>query len=145
MPRASLHFRCMALRISSTSHLPRDYEHLEQVAFFNLLSRVNHPAAFLAYAVPNQAVAKFKSKAMRVRFWAEGVRGGIPDLHIAYPSQGFHGLWIEMKRPGEKPRPEQVAWHERLREAGHKVEVCFSCKEAFKIFCDYLDMDPVFP
>lgn len=72
------------------------------------------------------------------------MRGGVPDLHCAYPSQGLNGLWIEMKRPGEAPRPEQLTWHERLRAAGHRVEVCHSAKEAFAVFCDYLDMDPIF-
>jgi hypothetical protein len=32
-------------------------------------------------------------------------------------------LWIEMKRPGEKPRPNQLAWHETERARGAVVMV----------------------
>lgn len=32
-------------------------------------------------------------------------------------------LWIEFKRPGEKPRPDQTAWHELERKRGALVKV----------------------
>jgi hypothetical protein len=131
----------MPPKVTSTHRLP-DYEHREQTTFFNLLSRVNHPAALVTFAIPNQAVAKFRSKAMRIRFWKEGVRAGVPDIFVSYPMAPFHGLYIENKTPGEKPSKEQVAWHERLRAAGYRVEVCFSARQQFEVFCDYLDITP---
>lgn len=122
----------------------KDYEHLEQARFFALLSNVNHPAAKLTFAVPNQAVAKFRSKAARVRFWREGVRAGVPDLFTAFPTPTHHGLWIEMKRPGESPRPEQAEWHRALKAQGYRVVVCYSAMEAFQALLDYLGLDAHF-
>lgn len=31
-------------------------------------------------------------------------------------------IWVEFKRPGEEPTPQQHAEHERMREAGMQVE-----------------------
>jgi hypothetical protein len=32
-------------------------------------------------------------------------------------------MWIEFKKPGERPRPEQIAWHEAERRRGALVKV----------------------
>lgn len=32
-------------------------------------------------------------------------------------------LWIEFKKPGEKPRPDQIAWHEAERRRGALILV----------------------
>lgn len=123
--------------------LGRDYEHYEQEAFFDYLSRVNHPAVEMTFAVPNQAVALL-TKSKGIWFWKEGVRAGVPDLFVDQPMPGFHGLRIEMKRPGEKPTDKQLVWHERLRARGYRVEVCFSAVEALKVWCDYLGLHVTF-
>jgi hypothetical protein len=43
-----------------------------------------------------------------------------PDLLVLMPG---HHFFVEVKAPGEKPRPEQVREHERLRVAGFDVFV----------------------
>lgn len=48
-------------------------------------------------------------------------RRGAPDLLVLMPGDHF---FIEVKAPGEKPRPEQLREHERLRIAGFDVFVC---------------------
>ena len=47
-------------------------------------------------------------------------RRGAPDLLVLMPG---HHFFIEVKAPGEKPRPEQLREHERLRAAGFDVLV----------------------
>lgn len=47
-------------------------------------------------------------------------RRGAPDLLVLLPG---HHFFIEAKAPGEKPRPEQLREHERLRKAGFDVFV----------------------
>lgn len=135
----------MALKIFSTSSpkLGKDYEHLEQVAFFARLSWVNHPAVKLTFAVPNQAVAKYKSIKARMRFVREGVKGGVADVVCLHPSWDgrYHGLVIENKRPGEKPRADQKEFLEAAVEAGHNVFVCFSAKQAFQVWCEHLGLN----
>ena len=130
----------MPLKISSTK-LSRDYEHLEQAAFFARLTWVNHPAVLLTFAVPNQAVAKFKSKAMRLRFWKEGVKGGVADWVCLHPGKEFRSLVVEMKRPGEEPRSDQTLFLEAAALAGNNVFVCFSAEQAFRVWCDHLGLD----
>lgn len=50
-------------------------------------------------------------------------RVGAPDRLVLLPGRHF---FIEMKAPGEKPRPHQLVEHERLKEAGFRVYVCDS-------------------
>jgi hypothetical protein len=50
---------------------------------------------------------------------------GVPDLYAAHPRWGLRA-WIEVKRPGEKPSPDQVAWHRCERLAGGTVLVADS-------------------
>lgn len=47
---------------------------------------------------------------------------GVPDLFLAYPVHPFSGLWIELKRPGQKPKRHQLEFHKRLRADGYAVE-----------------------
>lgn len=123
--------------------LGRDYEHYEQEAFFDYLSRVNHPATEMTFAVPNQAVALLRMT-KRLWFFAEGVKGGVPDIFVDHPTDRYHGLRIEMKRPGETPTDKQLIWHERLRARGYRVDVCYSAVEALKVWCDYLGLHVTF-
>lgn len=67
-----------------------------------------------------------------------GVRKGIPDLSLFIAKKGYHGLFIEMKRPREYPRPEQRAMMASLEEEGYKCVVCRSLEEFRKIINEYL-------
>lgn len=73
-------------------------------------------------------------------FWnGQGVVSGVPDILVFKPSWDFiiddwHntrflGLAIELKVWPGKPSIEQLAVHEKLREAGWRVEVCYSINE----------------
>lgn len=57
-------------------------------------------------------------------------RRGAPDLLILLPGKHF---FVEAKAPGEKPRPEQLREHERLRAAGFSVYVVSSEAEAERV------------
>ena len=39
------------------------------------------------------------------------------------PDRLLNNIYIELKRPGEKPCPGQLREHERMRKAGNRVEV----------------------
>lgn len=43
-----------------------------------------------------------------------------PDRRVMHPSRC---CWVEVKRPGAKPRPGQVREHERMRALGEDVVV----------------------
>lgn len=53
--------------------------------------------------------------------------GGAPDLFIMVPGTvtkdtGYH-FWVEVKAPGEKPKPHQVREHKAMEQAGCRVYV----------------------
>ena len=68
------------------------------------------------------------------RFKAEGVKKGVPDLFLPVPLSGYHGLFIEMKRPDGKNKPtgEQKDWQTYLNNSGYKSIVCYGYEEAVR-------------
>lgn len=69
----------------------------------------------------------------------EGVRPGFPDIIIPLQRQGYGALFIEMKSPQGKVRPNQQAWIDFLREQGYAVEVCYGYEQAVEVIKDYLE------
>lgn len=59
-------------------------------------------------------------EAMCLKFTSPG-SSGVPDRVILLPDGTT--LWVEVKRPGEVPRPLQTAMHERMARAGAVVLV----------------------
>jgi hypothetical protein len=81
------------------------------------------------------------------RWKAAGGKAGIPDIFLAVARGGYHGLYIEMKKPSLKPvRPTskggvsdvQLKVIEQLREQGYRVAVCYFANEAINIIDKYL-------
>ncbi len=70
----------------------------------------------------------------------EGLRAGVPDVILAVPVGGYHGLFIEMKVEGRKASPWQLRWHERLKRYGYKVETCYGWEEAKDVILEYLKL-----
>ena len=63
-------------------------------------------------------------------FWkGQGVVSGVPDILAFRPAPDHTGLAIELKVWPGKPSIEQLAVHDKLREAGWHVEVCYSINE----------------
>jgi hypothetical protein len=57
-------------------------------------------------------------------------RNGAPDRLVMLPGTGnwphnqhWQTLWIELKAPGQKPRPNQLREHEKMRAMGQRVMV----------------------
>lgn len=108
-------------------------EHELQVAF------VSHAAPLVGddlFAIPNGDMRKI-TVAMRLQ--AEGVRKGVPDLFLPIPKGGFHGLFIELKKAGGCPSPEQWERMERMHLAGYMVRVVNSLGVAMEILTGYLN------
>lgn len=69
----------------------------------------------------------------------EGMRKGIPDYLFAYPSQPYHGLFIELKRrQGGRVSKEQHEYLAYLASVGYRVEVAKGWEEAAAAIEDYL-------
>lgn len=119
-----------------------------QAAFFDLV-RANehrHPALAATYAVGNESKggARAGYKANRM-----GRRKGQPDVCVphaggnpAIPMVGYRALYVEFKRPREKPTKAQLERHAILRACGNRVAVAYSADEAWEIVCDHLGIAP---
>jgi len=115
-------------------------EHAEQSAFFEWIAynASKHPAFEAVFAIPNGG---FRHKPTALRLQREGVRSGVPDIFVAYPSRGKGGLFIEMKRAtghASDVRATQWEWLERLEQNNFAVAVCYGCDEAKAAFCRYI-------
>ncbi len=95
----------------------------------------------LLFAIPNGG---YRGRAQRQ---GAGFSAGVPGMFVAYqtvdplPDDSYHiagGLFIEMKTPKGVVSAAQKAWHERLTEAGYRVEVCRSAQEAITLIKEYL-------
>lgn len=69
---------------------------------------------------------------------AMGLTRGVSDLFLRKPSYPFHGFYIEMKKRGKKPTPEQVQWIEDCRKDGYRAEYYDDWVKAKVAIEDYL-------
>lgn len=111
-------------------------EHAEQKALFAWW-RVQYKALEpYLIAIPNGGARNLVTGAM---LKAEGVRRGVPDVFLAYPSGGYHGLWIEMKRRAHGyASAEQKLMLAAFRRVGYDAAVCRGWDEAREKIQSYL-------
>lgn len=75
-----------------------------------------------------------------------GMRPGVSDLFVPYPSNKFHGLWLEVKRnmnyPPSARKTEtwinQEIWIERMKSVGYHGDFCYGWENGVKIIEEYL-------
>lgn len=115
------------------------------------------PDLEVLYAIPNAGgyTGTFKQNMLRVlKMKREGVKSGVPDLHLPVARGGHLSLYLELKREVVKAEKRGVAvtrtrttreqddWHARLRKQGHHVVVCWTAEEAQEELERYLEMQP---
>lgn len=93
------------------------------------------PELALLYHTPNGG-KRGKFEACRLK--AQGVKAGVPDLHLPVARAGYHGLWVEMKTAAGRLSEAQRTIIAMLRAEGHRVEVCRSAADAVEALEDYL-------
>ena len=116
----------------------RSPEHDEQVALFRWADMQIGiiPELDLLYAIPNGGA---RHKAVAGKMKAEGQRKGVPDIHLPVARGRYHSLYIEMKAPGGRVKPEQLEWHTKLQAQGNLVEVHRSWERARDAILYYLN------
>lgn len=113
-------------------------EHQEQVALMTwaMLLEKEYPALRNLFAIPNGG-KRHIGTARKLK--AEGVKPGVPDLFLAVPSLGYHGLFIEMKRQkGGHTSDAQTERIGNLLAEGYSVVVCHGWIEAKETILNYL-------
>lgn len=126
----------------STTAKRRDcpLESEEQQALFAWarMQEGTHPELALLVHVPNGGL---RNVTEAVRFKAEGVRKGFPDIMLPVACGGYHALAIELKRrKGGRTSPEQEAWLAALTVNGWRAVVCKGRDEAREEILVYLGL-----
>ena len=68
-----------------------------------------------------------------------GCRRGVPDLMLPIPMHGYHGLFIEMKKPGGRLDGVQRRWLDALTGMGYRAVCCHGWEEARDELSGYMD------
>lgn len=124
-----------------------DTEHAHQVALcqWAALEGRHDNRLRMLFAIPNGGE---RNRVVAARLKAEGVRAGVPDLFLPVPNRfGYHGLFIEMKKPALRPKRGgaggvsvlQRQWMDALENQGYACVVCYSWDEARNEIRKYLD------
>jgi hypothetical protein len=105
----------------------------EQAALFQWAAYQTNvmPELAMLFAIPNGQFRKGQRP-------EPGLIPGVPDVFLAWPMDGYHGLFLEMKYGRNKPTQEQYQWINQLRNAGYQVRVCYSFEDAQVTIANYL-------
>jgi hypothetical protein len=112
-------------------------ESQEQIALFQYaaIKAKTDPRWNLLFHIPNGGKRNIVTA---VRMKREGVKKGVPDLFLPVSRNGLHGLFIELKRVGEKATKEQSDWLSKLYYQGYSTAVCHGAESAIETIEEYL-------
>ena len=88
------------------------------------------------FHIPNETVG---GQAWISRNSQKGCKRGVPDLMLPIPMNGYHGLFIEMKRPGGRLDGIQKRWLMSLNELGYLAICCKGWEEAKDALQRYME------
>lgn len=94
-----------------------------------------YPELDLLYHIPNGGS---RNRAEAANLKRQGVKSGVPDLHLPVARGGYHSLYIELKYGSNKTTETQNKWLAALREQGNFTAVCYGWEEAKDTLIDYL-------
>ena len=95
------------------------------------------PELQFLFHIPNESIG---GSGWLTRNRQMGVKSGVPDLMLPIPSQGYHGLFIEMKTRNGKTSTEQKRWIDVLNAFGYRAEVAHGWEEAKCLILNYLQL-----
>jgi hypothetical protein len=90
-----------------------------------------------------------KSPAARAKGKREGVKSGVLDVNCPAPdlrdpirsgASRYHGLYIEMKRKGERVRPTQSEFMDYLDLVHYRKALCYTWRAAARVLVEHLDL-----
>ena len=95
-----------------------------------------YPELRLLYHIPNGGKRDTRT-AIALR--RQGVKAGVPDLHLPVARGGYHGLYIELKVGKNKQTDLQKQWQHDLQAQGYKSIVCYGWQQAAEALIEYLE------
>ena len=87
------------------------------------------------FSIPNGADVNSSN---RIRLTREGLLPGVPDLFFPVASNGFHGLFMEVKSEKGHVSKHQKETMSKLSLNGYKCVVVYSFDDAIKEIKEYL-------
>lgn len=112
-------------------------QHQQYVFKWSQQPHIRHkfPELKLLYHIPNERkCTPVQGKQLKL----QGVRSGIPDLHLPVSKNGYNSLYIEMKSESGRVSDEQKWWLSELEKQGSKCVVCYGWEQAVATLEDYL-------
>jgi hypothetical protein len=122
-------------------------EHAHQAALFCWAYKkavTSWPQLKWLYAIPNGGE---RNPATAARLKAEGVKSGVSDVCLPSAQRGYHGLYIEMKKPGSegkaagKESPAQVEFGKFLADEHYMYRCCHDWMTAAQTIAWYMGVD----
>ena len=114
-------------------------ENQEQIKLFEWINQ--HPILQpYCFHIPNEGKRSPHMGALLKRM---GMRPGVSDVFVAYPSNGKHGLWLELKARNaagkyNKPTVPQLQFIDDMRKMGYTAFVCNGAEQAIKAIQLYM-------
>ena len=126
--------------------LNKNSEHNHQVSFFHYVrvKAVDDERYRNIYAHQNEQVFASslpKKTFFKILNWlkAAGLEPGVFDIAVDWPSNGYHGMRIEMKSSKGRLSKAQEEWKRRYEKAGYYVVVCRDFEQACQELIAYFD------
>ena len=113
--------------------IPPPYEWQDQITVISYC-QINN---ILCNHTPNEGKRSYAEGNKLKRM---GLSKGFPDISILEPRGEFHGLYIEMKRKGNKASEEQIKWLMELKSRGYATTLCYSADEAIEKIKRYMSL-----
>jgi len=113
----------------------------EQKALFEWAAweQKRHPELQVLFHIPNGG-SRNPIEARHLK--EQGVKTGVPDIFLPVPKDGYHGLWIELKRrKGGRVSDAQKGFIQTMNRLGYMAVVCRGWEEARDNILDYLNAE----
>ena len=115
-------------------------QHQSTLFKWALSVRQQYPELKLLHHIPNGGK---RDKIEAAHLKQQGVKPGVPDLHLPVARGQYHSLYIEMKNEDGKESQEQIWWREELNAQGNFATVAHSWDSAKKTIEWYLNLSEV--
>ena len=96
--------------------------------------------------IPNEAPLSYMVGAQHgylKKRYQMGLKKGVPDLFLMLPAGGFAGLWLELKRQGQKPTLLQNNFLTLASQLGFKAAWSDNFDHSIHIIQSYTDLTQV--
>lgn len=125
----------MTMYNASYVHENAEQEALFQWAAYNV---GRFPELRLMYHIPNGGK---RNKAEAANLKRQGVKAGVPDIHLPVARGVYHSLYIEMKAGNNTATEKQLSWIADLAEQGNATVVCYGWKAASAVIEKYMSLE----